>query len=179
MRDMIHHAARHQSCAVERSCRGVAPLRSAKNLGVSAPSENVCSASVVLPSFCGARISQNRRRDAVRLRSGRAGATKTVQLAKRMWSAAACRRCMPSRLAGTCCNIGPITNADGRLGVPRALGDASDRARQASPENSGGKPPHSTWCEATRDRSEWLRLAKHLRRACHAPTKTLREVLTS
>src|SRR5277367_2482105 len=46
-----------------------------------------------------------------------------------MWSAAACRRCRPSRLAGTC-----SSNA----------ANAPDRARQASLENSGSKLPHST-----------------------------------
>src|SRR5579862_7001503 len=56
---------------------------------------------------------------------------------KAMWSAAACRRCLPARLAGAC--------------TLHAL-NAPDRARQASLEYGGSKLPHSAWtrCYARR-----------------------------
>jgi hypothetical protein len=63
--------------------------------------------------------------------------------APRIWSAAACRRCWPSRLTGTCCNPDPIANPDACLRAIGARLYSSDRARQASPEDSGSKLPHS------------------------------------
>ncbi len=62
----------------------------------------------------------------------------------------------PSMCAGRpprrrCCNVEPIVTAAARLGSIDAHGYCSDRARQASPEYSGGKPPHSTWSGAGAD----------------------------
>ena len=64
-----------------------------------------------------------------------------------------------------CGGLPPLSAARACPGVLLAFGYASDRARQASPENSGSKLPHSTWCGATDNPSEWLSFAKHLRRA--------------
>jgi hypothetical protein len=40
--------------------------------------------------------------------------------------------------------------------------DASDWARQASPKDGGGKPPHSTWAEARRALAECVHEALEL-----------------
>jgi len=43
-----------------------------------------------------------------------------------------------------CGGLPPLSAARACPGVLHLFAKAEDRARQASPENSGGKPPHST-----------------------------------
>ncbi|MGA8014076.1 MAG: hypothetical protein WB949_16725 [Candidatus Acidiferrales bacterium] len=51
----------------------------------------------------------------------------------------------------------PLFAARACPGVLHAFEEASDWARQASPKDGGGKPPHSTSAEASRALAEWVR----------------------